>query len=354
MKAAIISLGSVSSQWTATAMKKYFDTVDSISLKEIDAKLGPDAGVYRDGELLPHYDCMYMKGSFRYANLLQAISGLLEGRCYMPLKRNAFTLIHNKLLTHLELQRHHIPMPRTYIVAGTMEAKKLLEAFHYPIIMKFPEGTQGKGVMIADSRSSASSVLDAIGALKQPFIIQEYIDGGDVDIRAFVVGDTVVASMQRVANKNEGRANIHAGGTAKAYVLEPEEKRIAVLTAKALGADICGVDMLRGAKGPLVIEANASPGLQGITAATKIDVADKIAKFMYDETNKFFGTKKKDEAKKVLENNDEIITQLKFKGDSILLPSIVTKMANFSEDAEYSIKMEKGNLVISKFDVGGK
>lgn len=352
MKAAIISLGSVSSQWTAQAMKKYFEIVDSINLKELDAKLGPEAGVYLNGERFQHYDCVYMKGSFRYANLLQAISSLLHGTCYMPLQSSAFTLIHNKLLTHLELQQHNIPMPRTYIVAGTEEAKKLLATIHYPVIMKFPEGTQGKGVMIADSRASASSVLDAIGALKQPFIIQECIEGGDIDIRAFVVGDTVVASMMRVADKNESRANIHAGGKAKPYELDPQERRIAVQTAKALGASICGVDMLRGAKGPLVIEANASPGLQGITAATKIDVADKIAKFLHEETVKFFGAKKHNESKKILaESNNEVITQLTFKGDRIVLPSIVTTMTGFSDDTDYSIKAEKGKLVVTKFNV---
>ncbi|HLC74519.1 MAG TPA: RimK family alpha-L-glutamate ligase [Candidatus Nanoarchaeia archaeon] len=351
MKAALISLGSLSSQWTAEAMKKYFTHVDSLSLKDVDAKLGPEAGVYYKGERLADYDCVYIKGSFRYANLLHAISSLLQDKCYMPLEPRAFSVVHNKILTHLALQRHNIPMPRTYVVAGTDEAKELLKQLQYPVMMKFPEGTQGKGVMIAESQSSASSVLDAIGALKQPFLIQEYIDSGDVDIRALVVGDTVAASMMRVAQRGENRANIHAGGKAKQYVLNPDEKRIAVQTAKALGAHICGVDLLRGPRGPLVIEANISPGLQGITAASKINVAEKIAVFLHDETKKFLGGKNNKETKKIIGKSNELITNLTFRGERILLPDIVTKITGFSEDKDYSIKASKGRLMIEEFAV---
>jgi ribosomal protein S6--L-glutamate ligase len=358
MKAALVSLGSTSSKWTADAMKKYFDQVDMIHLKEVDAKLGADAGIYYQGKPFPQYDCVYLKGSFRYANLLHAVSTFLKGTCYTPINSRAFSTVHNKLLTHLELQQHNIPMPRTYILAGIDEAKQLLKEVHYPIIMKFPEGTQGKGVMIADSQASASSMLDALGALKQPFIIQEYVESGDMDIRAFVVGDTVVAGMMRIAQAGEGRANIHAGGEAKPYTLDRKERKTAVDTARALGARICGVDMLRGPTGPLVIEANISPGLQGITNATNVDVAGKIAKFLHDETAKFTGKHRKIAAQDLLKEklddkrkNNEIITNLTFKGERIVLPSMITKMTGFSEKEDYTIKAEKGRLVIEEFSV---
>jgi len=223
--AAIISLGSKSSEWTADAMKKYFQDVDMLPLKEMEVKIGPEAGIYHNGKPIKKYDCIYIKGSFRYANLLQAMSYLISDKCYTPIKPLAFSIVHNKLLTHLELQMRNIPMPRTYVAAGTKEAKKMLDEMNYPIVMKMPEGTQGKGVMIADSQASASSMLDALGALKQPFILQEYLDSGDVDIRAFVVGNDVVASMMRVAKDGEKRANIHAGGKGKAYTLDAEEKK---------------------------------------------------------------------------------------------------------------------------------
>ncbi len=356
MKAALISLGSVSSQWTFHAMKKYFDSVDMIPLRELEVKLGAEGGVYWNGEHLKKYDCVYLKGSFRYAQLLRAAATFLQGSCYMPLEPHAFTIVHNKLLTHIALQKHNIPMPRTYITPSTVEAKELLKSVQYPIIMKFPEGTQGKGVMIADSRASASSMLDALGALDQPFIVQEYIESGNEDIRAFVVGDTVVASMMRVAQKGEARANIHAGGEGKRHELDHDEQKIALQTAKVLGAHVCGVDLLRGPKGPLVIEANISPGLQGITKVTQVDVADKIAKFLYTETAKFVGVHTKKEAQKIVHEgaprkNNEIITELHIKGDRIVLPSVVTGMTGFAEGKDYSMRMENGKLVIEEFRV---
>ncbi|MEK6905072.1 MAG: hypothetical protein AABX24_01600, partial [Nanoarchaeota archaeon] len=177
MKAALISLGSKSSLMTGEAMKKYFDHVDQLELKKIEIRLGKESGIFYEEKPLDSYDCVYVKGSFRYANLLCSITSMLEGKVsYMPLPTSTFTTVHNKLLTHLVLQQHNIPMPRTYLSSTIETAKELLKRVNYPIVMKFPEGTQGKGVMFADSISSASSLLDALGALNQPFIIQEYID----------------------------------------------------------------------------------------------------------------------------------------------------------------------------------
>src|SRR3989338_145847 len=202
MKAAIISLGSVSSQMTAEAMRKYFDSVDMIQLRDIEVNLGKDGGVIYRGQELGYYDCVLVKGSFRYSYLLRSIAALLEKKIpYMPFPGVSFTLAHNKLLTHLVLQQQNIPMPRTYMSPSIESAKELLKKVAYPIVMKFPEGTQGKGVMFADSLSSAASLLDALGALNQPFIIQEYVETGGTDIRALVVGDKVIASMKRKAQR---------------------------------------------------------------------------------------------------------------------------------------------------------
>ena len=356
MKAALISLGSKSSEWTLEAMKKYFKEVDMLNLKNIEVSLGAEAGIFHKGEPLPAYDCVYAKGSFRYSNLLRGISNLLHGTCYMPIDPKAFTIVHNKLLTHLELQRQKIAMPRTYISSTIDAARALLKNINYPIVMKFPEGTQGKGVMFADSFASASSMLDALGALKQPFIIQEYIESGDVDIRAFVVGDRVVASMMRVAESSERRANIHVGGEGKPYELDRQEKKIAVETAKAIGAEICGVDLLRGPKGPLVLEANISPGLQGISAVTGVNVGEKIAKFLFDKASEFSSAKKKIETEnimkeKLFEKGKEIITNLTLRGERVVLPEMVTRITGFNEKADYVIKAEKGKLVVEEFKV---
>lgn len=356
MKAAIISLGSKSSIMVADAMQKYFEQVDLIQLKEIEVDLGKEGGIFHNEKPLNHYDCIYLKGSFRYANLLRSIASLLEGKIpYMPLSDTSFTIAHNKLLTHLVLQQHNIPMPKTYVSSTIEAAQDLLKKVNYPIVMKFPEGTQGKGVLFADSISSAASVLDALGVLKQPFIIQEYVETGGTDIRALVVGDKVVAAMQRKAQTEEKRANIHAGGKGEPVQLSREVINLALDTAKALKANICGVDILESPLGPVVIEANVSPGLQGLQEVSTLNLADEIAKHLYRETEKVVQGSQKEEAKEVMEeivpengSVQEIITDLQFRGERILLPEFVTKLAQFSDRKEYVMKVKKGGLEIEE------
>jgi ribosomal protein S6--L-glutamate ligase len=359
MKAAIISLGSKSSIKVAEAMKKYFKSVDVIQLRDIEVNLGKDGGIFYGGTPLPDYDCIYLKGSFRYANLLRSIATLLESRQnkpFMPLPANAFTIVHNKLLTHLVLQQHNIPMPKTYVSATDEAAKTLLKKIHYPIVMKFPQGTQGKGVMFADSYSSAASLLDALGALNQPFIIQQYVETGGTDLRALVVGDQVVAAMKRIANSQEKRANLHAGGVGEAATLSRQATNLALDTAKALGASICGVDILESPTGPQVIEANISPGLL-IQEVSKIDIADQMARFLYLSTE--LKMKKETQSNKKKADNtveqevspvseQEIISTLQFRGERILLPEFVTKIAQLSDRIDYSIKASKGKVHIEE------
>lgn len=357
MKAALVSMGSVSSKWTLEAMKKHFGTVDAIDVRYLEIKLGTkNLEIYYKDQLLGEYDCIYAKGSYKYAQILRAITVAYWGRCYLPIKPNTFSLGHNKLLTQLELQAAGIPMPCTYLTPTTTAAKKLLEKIKYPVIMKFPEGSHGKGVMVADSFASASSMLDALTSLNQPFIIQEYIEAGGKDIRAFVVGDKVVASMTRTAAKDEKRSNIHAGGTGTSIELDAHTKSIAVKAAKVIGCDICGVDILMSEQGPLVLEVNLSPGLQGITKATKLDVADKIGKFLSEKAEGFKDNKKVSQTTTLLrdagvegELGQQIITNLSVRGKKIILPEIVMDLTDFDDKHEVSIQAKKGKLMITKF-----
>ncbi len=357
MKAALISLGSKSSEMTGEAMKKYFEHVDMLDLTKIEVRLGKENGIFHEGKPLDNYDCVYVKGSFRYANLLCSIASMLEGKVvYMPLPANAFTTVHNKLLTHLLLQQHNIPMPRTYLSPTIEAAKELLNRVNYPIVMKFPEGTQGKGVMFADSFSSASSLLDALGVLKQPFIIQEYIDTGGTDIRALVVGDKVIAAMRRKAQTEEKRANIHAGGKGEPVQLTREMINAALAAAKVLKADICGVDILEGPTGPLVIEANISPGLQGLSEVTTLNLPDQIARFLCRKTEERLNAGKKTASENVMkeltetdpESSQEIITPLQFRGERILLPEWITRICKFQEHKEFDVKAKKGKVEIEE------
>lgn len=356
-KAALMSLGSESSEWTLDAMRKYFAEVDDINLKKIEINFsGKEAEVLYEGKPLPDYDCIYAKGSFRYAQLLQGLTSLLTNECYMPLSTSSFSVAHDKLLTQLALQQHNIPMPRTYQAATIDAAKSILKQMNFPIIMKFPQGTGGKGVVFAESYASGSSILDAFTALNQPFILQEYVETGGTDVRAIVVGDKVVAAMERKADLTEKRANVHAGGKGEAVDLDDRTKRIAVKVAQAIDADICGVDILMGAKGPLVIEANISPGLQGITNATKVNVADYIAKHLFARTRALREGEHKEQASKVMEdaglNGDSLITTLDFRGNRVLLPEVIVKKAELNEDDNYELTAKPGSVSVKRFDMG--
>jgi len=352
MKAAIVSMGSISSKWTAKAMQKYFKKVDMIDIRDLEVSLGGrKAEILYKGDPLPEYDCIYAKGSFRFSNLLRSITTMLRPKCYMPIASEAFTSGHDKLLTHIKLQRNNVPMPETYVATTAEAAKSLIKKMNCPLIIKMPSGTHGKGVMVADSHESAASMIDALAMLKQPFILQEFIDTGGTDIRAFVVGDKVVGAMKRTAVKGETRSNIHAGGAGKGVILDRKTQKTAIEAAKAMGVEICGVDILESMRGPMVLEINLSPGLQGITKATKIDIADKIAKYLSEKAKQRTQTKKQETSKKVVREilpEQEILAKLDFRGDRILLPEFVSKLTQFDDEKEVTIKAEKGKLEIEK------
>lgn len=150
-----------------------------------------------------------------------------------------------------------------------------------PLVIKLLEGTQGIGVVLAETRKAAESVIEAFMGLKANIMVQEYIrEAGGADIRCFVVGDKVVAAMKRQAADGEFRSNLHRGGTATVVRITPEERATAVRAAKTMGLNVAGVDILRSNHGPVVMEVNSSPGIQGIEEATGIDVASKIILFI--------------------------------------------------------------------------
>lgn len=339
-------------------MKEYFDEVDMLNIKDLEISFSGDKSeVLYQGEKLKRYDCILAKGSFRYAQLLESITAILEHGCYMPIKSSSFTVGHDKLLTQLALHQADVPMPKTYIVSNVDGAKSLLEKINFPIILKFPNGTGGKGVLFADSMQVANGILDALSALRQPFLIQEYIETGGRDVRAIVIGDRVVAAYQRVASAKEVRANIHSGGTGEPIELDAATKKLCIKAAKACGADIAGVDLLPSHRGPLFLEVNLSPGLQGVTATTNINVADLIAQFLYEQTRERkeqISAHNTKEIMKELEEQpeqQEIITALEFRANKILLPQIVTKLTKFNESADYKFTTGKEFLQISKFEI---
>jgi ribosomal protein S6--L-glutamate ligase len=152
-----------------------------------------------------------------------------------------------------------------------------------PHVIKLNEGSQGTGVVLAEKRSASQSVIEAFRGLYANFLMQQFIpEANGSDLRCFVVGHKVVAAMQRDASPGEFRANLHRGGRATAAILSSEERRIALRAARALGLGVAGVDLLRSRRGPLLLEVNASPGLEGIETATGVDVAAAIIDLLQD------------------------------------------------------------------------
>ncbi|MDN4166757.1 30S ribosomal protein S6--L-glutamate ligase [Cytophagales bacterium LB-30] len=173
-------------------------------------------------------------------------------------------------------------MPKTAFTNFSKQEKNLVEQVGgAPLIIKLLEGTQGLGVVLAETKKAAQSVIEAFHGLKARIIVQEFIkEAKGADIRAFVVDGEVVGAMKRQGREGEFRSNLHRGGTATLIKLSKEEKNAALKAAKTLGLAIAGVDLLQSDRGPLILEVNSSPGLEGIEEATKVDIAGKIIEYI--------------------------------------------------------------------------
>ncbi len=180
------------------------------------------------------------------------------------------------------LSKRGIGLPVTGFAHSTKDIEGLISTVGgAPLVIKLLEGTQGIGVVLAETHQAAKSVIEAFRGLDANILVQEFIaEAKGADLRCFVIGDKIVAAMKRQGAPGEFRSNIHRGGNAEKIKLTPEERSTAVRAAKAMGLRIAGVDLLRSNHGPVVMEVNSSPGLEGIEAATEIDVAGKIIEFL--------------------------------------------------------------------------
>jgi ribosomal protein S6--L-glutamate ligase len=187
----------------------------------------------------------------------------------------------DKLRSLQILSRAGLGMPKTAFTNYSKQTSELVkEVGGAPLVIKLLEGTQGLGVVLAETRKAAESVIEAFHNLRARIIVQEFIkEAGGADIRAFVVNGEVVGAMKRQGKEGEFRSNLHRGGNATLIKLSRKEKAAALLAAKSLGLDIAGVDMLQSERGPLILEVNSSPGLEGIERATQKDIASKIIEY---------------------------------------------------------------------------
>jgi len=194
----------------------------------------------------------------------------------------------DKLRAHQLLARKGVGQPITSYAHSADATLDLIDSVNgAPLIVKIMSSTHGNGVVLAETPKAAESLINAFRGLNADFLVQEFIkEAGGSDIRCFVIGDKVVAAMQRTAQPGEFRSNLHRGGTAQVVKLRPDERRLAVRAAQVMGLDLAGVDIIRSSHGPLVLEVNSSPGLEGIENATGKDIAGAIIEYLEKDTLK--------------------------------------------------------------------
>jgi len=201
---------------------------------------------------------------------------------FSAVESQALVRSRDKLRSLQLLCRAGVGMPKTTFSNFSKNVEHVVDSVGgAPVVLKLLEGTQGLGVILADSKNAAGSVMEAFNGLEARIIVQEFIkEAGGADIRAFVVDGEIVGAMKRQGKEGEFRSNLHRGGSANIIDLSEEEAETALVAVKAMGLGVAGVDMLQSKNGPLVLEVNSSPGLEGIETATGVNIAEKIIRYV--------------------------------------------------------------------------
>lgn len=248
--------------------------------------------VHYNGEALPYYDAVIPRIGASLTFYGMAVIRQFEAMgTYCVNSSTAIGASRDKLMAHQVLARHKVPMPTTAFANSPRDTKSLLQLVGgAPVIIKLLQSTQGKGVVLAETKKAGEAVVGAFQGLEAQFIAQEYVqEAAGEDLRCLVIGKRVVASMLRVGEEGEYRSNLHAGGQAKLAKISPAERALAVKVARILGLKVAGVDILRSNKGPKVIEVNSSPGLEGIEKVTGLDIATELIQHIEGNVPPFIG-----------------------------------------------------------------
>ena len=244
---------------------------------------GPDPDLQYRGKQLSDYDAILPRIGNSITYFGTAVVRQFEQMdVYTPNTANGIANARDKLRATQILSRHNIAMPATTFVRNRADVRPAIERVGgAPVVIKLLEGTQGIGVILAPEVKIAEAIIETLHSTKQNVLIQRFIsESRGRDIRALVVGDRVVAAMRRTASGDEFRSNVHRGGTVEAVQLSADFEQAAVRSAQIMGLRVAGVDMLEGPDGPLVMEVNSSPGLEGIETATQLDVAGAIVDYI--------------------------------------------------------------------------
>ncbi|NND01764.1 MAG: 30S ribosomal protein S6--L-glutamate ligase [Acidimicrobiia bacterium] len=244
---------------------------------------GDEPDLQYRGKRLSHYDAVLPRigASITFFGIA-VVRQFEQMDVYTPNTSNGIANSRDKLRSIQILSRHNILIPATTFVRDRADVLSAIERVGgAPVVIKLLEGTQGIGVILAPDTKVAEAVIETLQSTKQNVLIQRFVaESGGRDIRALVVGDRVVAAMRRRAQPGEFRSNVHRGGSTEVVELDDEYARVAVQSAQIMGLRVAGVDMLEGADGPVVLEVNSSPGLEGIETATGLDIAGAIIDYI--------------------------------------------------------------------------
>ncbi len=235
------------------------------------------------GRTLPIYDAVIPRIGASITNFGLAVLRQFEMQGVFPLNESvAIGRSRDKLRALQILARGGVGLPVTAFAHRPRDAEAVIrEVGGAPVIIKLLEGTQGMGVILAETDTSATSIVEAFGAANVNIMVQEFVaEAKASDVRAFVIGGKVIAAMKRIGKQGDFRSNLHRGGTAVQVEITKDEQQAATHAAELLGLNVCAVDMLRSKRGPLVMEVNSSPGLEGIERASGVDIAAEIVSFL--------------------------------------------------------------------------
>lgn len=250
---------------------------------------------YRGGEIIQGVDAVIPRIGASITAYGAAVVRQFEMQGVYTLNRSlAISRSRDKFRSLQLLNRAKIAMPKTAFSDSTLDIADLIAMVNgAPVVIKLLESTHGKGVLLAETDAAAKSIIIALKQMNAQILLQEYIkESGGCDIRCLVIGNKVVAAIRRVAKEGEFRSNLHLGASAEVVKLTKEERKMAVEAAKAMGLSVAGVDLIQSKRGPLVLEVNSSPGLEGIEKATGIDVAGQIIEYIEHQVSHHNGKAK--------------------------------------------------------------
>jgi ribosomal protein S6--L-glutamate ligase len=259
--------------------------IDLIPLTSIKLKIGEEIDALYKNESLREYDYILPRIDAVRAQVGYPVMRFLDDMgVKKPYVAETIIIAHNKFITLEELAKKGVPVPETYMTGSKHSAIEIIEKIDLPLILKLLSGFGGQGVMMADNKDVAESIIDTMNILKQQILIEKYIPNPHEDIRGIVAGDEIIASFKRVASENDFRANIKAGGKGVPFKLSEEMKELTFKSAEAIKSRLCAVDMIQDNEGKVkVIEVNINPGFRGIEKATNINVAKRVIEFIKKE-----------------------------------------------------------------------